>query len=306
MKSKTAFRIAVPLMLLVCPSCSSGFRIDASALGEEGRSVRCGHCRHVWHATVDQAVAEPVEVSSAANVPSVPSPATGSDDDWGAAFADEATEGHDPKPAAAKNSAPAEAEAPAQMDETTSASALSKSPVVESPPLVPEGIEALASRRSRRPYVPPPKRNPMTFRMNPPILVILLCSMIMGALILGREVVVRSFPGAASIYASMGFHINLRGIEFQGVTTVREVQDGIAMLLVEGDIVNLTGKTIDVPRIRFAIRDQSGREIYNWTAAPPRPLLGSAEAMRFTSRLASPPAESKDVLVRFVTRFDAP
>ncbi len=35
-------------MKLVCPSCSSSFVVDSSALGAEGRTVRCGRCRHSW------------------------------------------------------------------------------------------------------------------------------------------------------------------------------------------------------------------------------------------------------------------
>jgi predicted Zn finger-like uncharacterized protein len=37
-------------MILTCPACASRFSIDASALGTTGRRVRCGQCRHVWHA----------------------------------------------------------------------------------------------------------------------------------------------------------------------------------------------------------------------------------------------------------------
>ena len=38
-------------MILTCPACASRFSLDTSALGATGRRVRCGQCRHVWHAT---------------------------------------------------------------------------------------------------------------------------------------------------------------------------------------------------------------------------------------------------------------
>lgn len=38
-------------MLIVCPSCASGYEIDAELLGAEGRNVRCAACRETFFAT---------------------------------------------------------------------------------------------------------------------------------------------------------------------------------------------------------------------------------------------------------------
>src|SRR5438874_3279897 len=47
-------------MLIVCPSCATGYRIELSTLGVSGRSVRCARCRHVWFASaVDVVTATP-------------------------------------------------------------------------------------------------------------------------------------------------------------------------------------------------------------------------------------------------------
>lgn len=35
-------------MILNCPKCSTRFLVDPVALGEKGRSVRCGACGHSW------------------------------------------------------------------------------------------------------------------------------------------------------------------------------------------------------------------------------------------------------------------
>ncbi len=35
-------------MIVSCPSCSTRFVVDPSALGEAGRRVRCARCQHVW------------------------------------------------------------------------------------------------------------------------------------------------------------------------------------------------------------------------------------------------------------------
>lgn len=36
-------------MILTCPTCSTRFVIDPGALGDQGRSVRCGACGNTWH-----------------------------------------------------------------------------------------------------------------------------------------------------------------------------------------------------------------------------------------------------------------
>jgi len=60
-----------------------------------------------------------------------------------------------------------------------------------------------------------------------------------------------------------------------------------------------------VPRLRFAARNVSGQEIYTWTMLPSRSILGPGEKLDFRSRLASPPAEASDVMVRFFNAQDA-
>ena len=54
----------------------------------------------------------------------------------------------------------------------------------------------------------------------------------------------------------------------------------------------------------FSLRNRSGHEIYAWTALPGRSLLPPGETLAFRSRLASPPADGHDVIVRFFNRRD--
>jgi hypothetical protein len=74
--------------------------------------------------------------------------------------------------------------------------------------------------------------------------------------------------------------------------------------VVEGAIVSAREHAVEVPRLRFAVRDRNGHEIYAWTALPSRSVLAPGETLTFRSRLASPPQEGHDVLVRFFHRRD--
>ena len=125
-----------------------------------------------------------------------------------------------------------------------------------------------------------------------------------AALIVRRADVVRWVPQTASLYSAIGLPVNLRGLVFADVTTKKEIQDGVQVLVVEGTIVSAASRATDVPRLRFGVRNEAGREIYSWTALPNRKVLPAGETMAFRSLLATPPREGRDVVVRFFNRRD--
>jgi len=43
-------------MLLTCPNCETIFRVDSQSIGEDGRTVRCSVCSHVWFALPPKSV----------------------------------------------------------------------------------------------------------------------------------------------------------------------------------------------------------------------------------------------------------
>jgi hypothetical protein len=133
---------------------------------------------------------------------------------------------------------------------------------------------------------------------------ILVLAAAMIALLAGRSEIVRHAPQTASLYAAIGMPVNLRRLDFEGVKTARENHNGVPVLVVEGTIVSHAENAVEVPQLHFAIRNPAGLEIYRWTASPDRPMLAPGEQMAFRSRLAAPPAESNEVMVRFLDRYD--
>ena len=102
----------------------------------------------------------------------------------------------------------------------------------------------------------------------------------------------------------LGESTYLRGLVFDAVTTRAEQHEGIPILVVEGAVVNRTGAVAEVPRLKLVVRNAAKQEIYAWTAASPRATLAPYQAVAFRTRLASPPPEAADVLVRFINRRD--
>ncbi len=306
-------------MLIVCPSCATAFKVTRSVLGETGRQVRCAQCRTVWLATPESATEEPVMASAGANEfagrnPPQPQDKAGDDDaDWGAAFAEEAETKADSKPAAGED-ADLFAEPP-----VPEAASPSLQPDTEVPPLPPRAKEPdedgpprrggrdasqpEPGRRRLRPVFSRPRAQ--SFKVSPPIFILVVGAAILATLLFGREHVVRTVPDSASLYESIGLPVNLRGVEFRDVKGANEIVDGVVVLVVEGQLVNITAKAVDLPRLRLAVRDAGGKEIYTWTATPPTPRLEPGGSAAFRSRLASPPPDGTSVEVRFFTRLDA-
>jgi hypothetical protein len=124
-------------------------------------------------------------------------------------------------------------------------------------------------------------------------------------LLIWRASIVSAMPQTASLYASIGLPVNLRGLAFEEVSTAQEVLDGVQVLVVEGAIANVVRSAVEVPRLRFAVLNANGAEVYAWTSLPPRSVLASGEKLPFRTRLASPPPDGREIAVRFYNRRDA-
>jgi hypothetical protein len=162
-----------------------------------------------------------------------------------------------------------------------------------------EDIESHAARRRR--IAARKKRG----QIKPGLAILILgLAALLGSLIAWRGQVVRFVPQSAKLFNAIGLGVNLRGLAIENVKTMREVQDGVMVLIVEGAVANVVNRAVDVPRLRFALRNPAGLEIYAWTSVTGRTVLGPGESTSFRTRLASPPADGREVVVRFFHRRD--
>jgi hypothetical protein len=146
----------------------------------------------------------------------------------------------------------------------------------------------------------PPARRAAETKRGPNALV--LCAGLAAAwaaLVGGRVQIVRLLPGAAPVYAALRIGVNLRHMDVFGVSAKLVEEDGRKLLLVEGEIRNIGEAPQAPPRMRLAIEDAKGREIYHWTAAAPKSRLNPGENAFFRARLAAPPEDGAEVRVRF-------
>jgi predicted Zn finger-like uncharacterized protein len=307
-------------MLIVCPNCATSYDVDVASLRPSGRKVRCVRCKEVWQAELSQSdklmaaaealapVRRAVEAISAEAMAGTPAGEEGAATDadsalphiqtqaeaWFDGPEDDATAGTDPFAEDAPPLAPTDLDA----ENPPASTAREWNP---SPAKPTADIETLAAERYPEngrwlDYL----RWPLS-AMQSVILVLLL----LDAIVIGwRSDFVRLMPQTASFYARLGLPVNLRGLVFESLNTEVEQHEGVPILVVEGEIFNQTRRIIDVPRLRFAVRNAARQEIYSWTAVLPRTLLSPHDAVPFRTRLASPPPDAHDVMVRFLNRND--
>jgi hypothetical protein len=302
--------------------------IDQAAVGPAGRTVRCARCKATWFAgtakpaadvsafvdsVIAEAQAEPD--SSAGNRSLAPPPRSAANLEPGPA--DEFGNDRDEPMAEPEISAPPVRPFHRDAEPDADEPAPEPFPIADAPPLVPpmghaplpeginteidsEDIESFAARRQRLQV-----RRKVKRRSSRWTAVILLLIAFNVAVIGARNEVVRYLPQTASLFSAIGLPVNLRHLQFEDVKITKDVQDGATILVVQGAIVSTGNSPTEVPRLRFSVRNVSGQEIYTWTALPSRSILEPGARLDFHSRLASPPAEATDVLVRFFNAQDA-
>lgn len=254
-------------MLIICPDCETSYEVAPADLGARGRKVRCAECGSVWRAASE-----------------TENPAA----DTGAVSSD------------LPRDEPADKATEVEIEEIE---------VPETAPLpivAAEDAIVVENSPQRRKGWRKPRGTAPRATARPRFMQIVAAAGLAVLVALGvwRESVVKAVPDLAGLYAMAGMPVNLRGLEFRDMKTVEVMEGGVPLLVVRGTIANVKDEAADVPRMRLAVRGVSGREVFVWTALPQKNQLEAGESVAFTAQLASPPAEGREVAVRFLSARD--
>jgi predicted Zn finger-like uncharacterized protein len=270
-------------MIITCPSCASRYPVNAASFEPAGRKVRCAKCGHSWHQ-----MPEGAEAATAASV--LPAPPAGRKKIFG--------EKAKPEPAAA-DAPPAEPAAPS--DDVIFAEADAPPETAAEPAAAARtSVAADIGNRFRREV-----RRAASMRRGRALIAAgwaLLALFVAGTIGAGyswRHEIAAWWPATTKVYAAAGEEINLRGLEFRNVAYERQTEEGLPVLAITGEVVNITEKPVTLPRLRVGLRDENQNELYHWTFALEASALPPNEAASFITRLSSPPPESRDIEVRF-------
>ena len=292
-------------MRTTCPTCETAYTVPDERIGAKGRKVRCTKCGDEWRvmAAVDETVVPPLPGpaprSEATASPAV-DPFDAAIDERDAVAFDHAA----PGPSADVETATAD-----RVRETAAPGPSIEVAETEPAPKAKAAALPLGRRvriRTRRPFsaLRAKALTATASRLAPfagPAIFVAACLVVTSVYVF-RQSLVAAAPDLAGLYSAFGAPVNLRGLAFGRIETLREIDNGQPVLVVEGSITNVTQQLREVPALRFALRGQDTQELYAWSIDPKATTIEAGDTVRFRSRLAAPPDQASEVQVRFVER----
>lgn len=128
------------------------------------------------------------------------------------------------------------------------------------------------------------KGNPVGWLLGGGVVVLLLIS-----LVIGRSGIVDKVPATAAIYQSVGLSIDQDlGLEFNDVTLNWQAEGDVFVLVVEGEIVNLSEASQIIPPLRMAILDSDGEELQYESFEIVEDTLNAGNTINFSGRMVNP------------------
>ncbi|ODT80091.1 MAG: hypothetical protein ABS76_18080 [Pelagibacterium sp. SCN 64-44] len=275
-------------MIITCPHCQTKYQVTYEAIGSVGRKVQCAHCHQAW----DQ---QPVAGR-------IPEPANGQPeaDKLFDAMAEDALD------EAMASEALSVAAARTAEDAVSLGKAAADAPAPSRP--LPNAAEMKKRQAdfSRR-------QNAMISRLPLARLrraarvigVVLLAGLVSGAYF-GRVQLVERYPDLAGLYDAVGLGVNVLGLDFSNLETLRTLSGGNDVLMVSAQIVGLSPQPVRVPPVVVSLLDETGRAVYEWSVTPRVRDLMAGERATFDTRLSLPPSEAVRVKLSFTSGNTAP
>lgn len=275
-------------MIIACPACNTRYVVPDSAIGVDGRTVRCAKCKHSWFQ--DGPSAERVAASEAVPV-QAPAPAP----------VQAPAPRHAPVPVPAGSAAGPDfsysGNAPASVSETapqaretvpTAAPAIEDGPDFDETPPPSYGAEELSQPQpaadidedelvSRFDHSPPfrPRRNMLKLWTWAAAIFAVLAA---GALFAMQRYgtpdwwpMEKPLFGAAQPDLELAFPAEAQ--------SWRELENKTYLFSARIEVTNTARESRKLPPVLIVMRDQRERQVYSWVVQPPQATLAPGESV---------------------------
>lgn len=290
------------LMIIACPACATRYAVPDSAIGVDGRTVRCAKCRHSWF---QEGPTPAPRAMPPASVPPPPAPAPivepqfeqAAVPDAAIAVAVEPASEPAPSPAVHWSAAPSrheapEAAAPTPPDDTAEEPA-APPPFAraDDPPSPTWTVVAKPSDYDYAPssfaHEPPfrPRRNPARMWT---IAAVLFAAVALGAI--GATAwwgLPDWMPFARPLFAEAQPGLKL---DFPAKQQDRhQLPDSTWYFQASGTVTNISQQSRSVPAVLIVLRDARGRVVYSAEVQSPKRVLAPGESASINEALVQVP-----------------
>ena len=320
-------------VIISCPHCGTRYQVDYGTIGAKGRTVQCAHCQKPWHAE-----AEPPARPQLRPVAKKAIEMEDKDVQFGALAEKlldeqlvEEERRHLARRAAAKQAEIDEAAAKVAeklaAEERAAAERLAAKAAAEEAEAAKKGGRGLADVKSAIAPKPEPEgkkpdstsynlqqlafwRRQANLNDNLPIARLRRTArmaafttlvVILGGGIVLRFPIVQQFPQLAGVYEAVGLGVNVVGLAFRDVHTVKALQQGSEVLMVDAKIYSVSNLQVPVPPVVVTLVGPKGNTVYEWSVVPKAAELEPGEVVNFETQVTAPPNGANRVNLSFAT-----